>query len=382
MRSIREARITPRTTVLVRAPLNVPLTGGVVANNYRLRRAVPTLSYLQSLGARTVVISHLGELGTETLAPVAQALGELLPQVSFSPETIGSRVRNAIRELPSGHILVLENLRRDRREKLNDASFSAELASLADLFVEDSFDACHRLHASIVGVPALLPSYAGLLVEEEVAELTSALTPRVPALAIIGGAKFATKEAVLERLLATYSHVFVGGALANDFLKARGEEVGKSLVSPTIDIAPALLKHPRLLLPVDSLVISTDRVEDPHARDHARIAPQGTVRSDEIIWDHGPATVALLAERIGKAKSVLWNGPVGNCERGFNDATLGIARAVASSKAHSVLGGGDTIAAIEEHGLLSKFSFVSTGGGAMLEFLARGTLPGITVLGS
>lgn len=380
MRSVRELRVTSRTTVLVRAPLNVPLNSGAVANNFRIRRAVPTLKLLQEQGARIVVVSHLGELGTETLRPVADALGRLLPNVSFCEETVSPMARERVRVLTSGEILVLENLRRDRREKLNDPSFAAELAALGDAFVEDSFDACHRLHSSIVSVPKLLPSYAGLLVEEEVGELTRALTPHSPSLAIVGGAKFSTKEVVLERLLASYDHVFVGGALSNDFLKMRGEEVGHSLVSPTLDVPPEILRNPRLVLPIDSIVISESHRDDAEAHAFARIAPEGTINPDEIIWDHGPATVALLGKLINDAKSILWNGPVGNCERGFADATIGIARAIATSRAHSILGGGDTIAALEAHGLLSKFSFVSTGGGAMLEFLAHGSLPGIAVL--
>ena len=207
-------------------------------------------------------------------------------------------------------------------------------------------------------MPKLLPSYAGLLLEEEVTELTKALDPRSPSLAVIGGAKFSTKEAVLEKLLATYNQVFVGGALANDFLKASGREVGKSLVSPEHNDAAIkkLLKNPRLVLPVDSVI------------------------RNDIILDHGADTNALLAELAKKAKTILWNGPLGKYEDGFTTATDSFARAVAKSNAHSIIGGGDTVAAIEPLGLLPHFSFVSTGGGAMLDFLATGTLPGIIAL--
>lgn len=357
MRTIRDIKLFENIPILVRTTLNVPVEQGKVVNEYRLRRALPTIRYLTERGAKVVLISHIGEKGTETLAPVAHALGRLIPGVSFFPETIGARARSAIRGLSPGNILVLENLRRDRGERMNDHAFARELAALADIFVEDSFDTCHRAHASIIGVPEILPSYAGLLLEEEVRELSRALTPTHTALAVIGGAKFSTKEPVLTTLLEKYDHVFVGGALANDFLKASGQPVGKSLVSIT---DPArikeLLTNPRLVLPIDSVV------------------------RNERILDHGPNTITLLTNLARKAKTILWNGPLGNYENGFIDATNAFARAVASSDARSVVGGGDTIASIENLGLLPRFSFVSTGGGAMLEFLTRGTLPGIEAL--
>lgn len=381
MRTIRDSKLVNNIPILVRAPLNVPLEQGRVTNDYRLRRALPTIRYLCERGARVVLASHIGEQGTETLEPVAKALGKLVPNVSFCPETIGERPRAMIRALAPGHILVLENLRRNRGEQQNDSAFAHELAALADIFVQDSFDTCHRPHASIIGVPKLLPSYAGLLLEEEVSELSQALTPKHSALAVIGGAKFATKEAVLTALLATYDHVFIGGALANDFLKAAGHSVGKSLSSDTdTSTIKKLLANPKLVLPVDSLVIPANAMGARDARTRARIASLGQVQSDESILDNGPGTSALLAHLAQKSKSILWNGPLGKYENGFIDATDAFARAVAASGAHSVVGGGDTVASIERLGLLSHFSFVSTGGGAMLDFLAKGTLPGITAL--
>ena len=381
MRSVRDIPVLENIPVLVRAAMNVPVEEGKVVNDYRLRRALPTIRFLAERGARVVLISHIGELGTETLAPVAEALGKLIPNVSFFGETVGPRARDAVRSLSPGRILVLENLRRDRGEKMNDPAFAHELAALADVFVEDSFDTCHRAHASIVGVPKLLPSYAGLQLEEEVKELGAALTPKSPSLAVIGGAKFATKEPVLTALLKAYDRVFVGGALADDFLKASGQEVGKSLVSDTADGGIRdMLADPKLVLPVDSLVIPASVALTPAARAAARVAADGQVRADEIILDHGPGTSALLATLARGTKSILWNGPLGNYENGFTDATDAFARAVAASGAHSVVGGGDTIASIESLGLLSKFSFVSTGGGAMLDFIANGTLPGIDAL--
>ena len=228
-------------------------------------------------------------------------------------------------------------------------------------------------------MPKVLPSYAGLLLEEEVRELSRALTPTHPSLAVIGGAKFRTKEAVLLTLLQSYDHVFVGGALANDFLKASGQEVGKSLISGTDPkLIKRLLANTKLVLPIDSLVVPARLAET--IKKESRVAAFGEVRPAEIIQDQGPKTEALLADLAHKAKTILWNGPLGKYEDGFVDATDAFARAVAASKAHSVVGGGDTVASIASLNLLPRFSFVSTGGGAMLDFLATGTLPGIEAL--
>lgn len=381
MRSVADIPFFENVPILVRAALNVPVAEGSVTNDYRLRRAVPTIKYLRERGAKVVLVSHIGEQGTETLEPVARSLGKIIPGVSFFGETVGVSARGAVRSLAPGGVLVLENVRRNRGEKMNDREFARELAALADVFVQDSFDTCHRMHASIVSVPEFLPSYAGFLLQEEVRELSRALTPEHPALAIIGGVKFSTKEAVLGMLAASYDHVFVGGALANDFLKASGREVGKSLVSaadPTI--IRRLLTNSRIVLPMDSLALTAEAVNALDARMRVHVAELGQVRPNEVILDHGPKTSALLCDLVHSAKTVLWNGPLGNYERGFTDATDALAHAIAESGAHSIVGGGDTVAAIEKRGLLPHFSFVSTGGGAMLEFLAHGTLPGIAAL--
>jgi phosphoglycerate kinase len=358
MRTVRDIKVFENIPILVRAALNVPIENGEVANDYRLRRALPTIQFLAERGARGVLVGHIGEQGTETLSPVAKALGGLIQNVSFCSEFIGTKARAAIRDLSPGHILVLENLRRDRGERENSTTFAKELGALADIFVQDSFDTCHRLHSSIVGIPKILPSYAGLLLEDEVCELSKALTPKRPSLAVIGGMKFSTKEAVLNTLLEKYDHVFVGGALANDFMKAAGHDVGKSLVSNTDSVTlKKLMANPKLILPTDSLIV------------------------DGVIKDQGKGTTKILADLVKKSKTILWNGPFGNYENGFVDATDAFARIVATSNAYAIVGGGDTVAAIENLGLLSEFSFVSTGGGAMLDFLAKGTLPGITALG-
>lgn len=382
MRSVRDIPRFENIPILVRTSLNVPVENGRVVNDYRLRRALPTIRFLSERGARVILISHVGEAGTETLAPVAEALGKLIPRVTFCPTSIGPSARDAVRALAPGQILVLENLRRHRGEKMNDPAFATELAALGDVFVQDSFDTCHRSHASIVGVPKLLPSYAGLQLEEEIHELGEALVPTHPSIAIIGGAKFTTKEAVLTTLLERYTHVFVGGALANDFLKASGHEVGKSLVGGVgTEAISALLTNPKLVLPVDSFVVKASEVGTADMRARAGVVTNEQIRPDDVILDHGPGTGLLLTSLALNAKTILWNGPLGNYENGFVDATNTFAQAAATSSARSVIGGGDTVAAVEVLGLLPKFSFVSTGGGAMLDFLAKGTLPGITALG-
>ncbi len=377
MRPLTDIPRLENIPVIVRASLNAPIEGGEVANLFRLRAVVPTVTFLQKQGARVILIGHIGEKGTETLEPVHRAMARLVPKLSWCPVTVGPKAREAVRNLAPGEALMLENLRRDSGEKKNSPEFARQLAELADVFVEDSFDVCHREHASVVGLPALLPAYAGFQVLREVEELTKALEPKAPALAIIGGAKFSTKEPVLTTLLERYDRVFVGGALANDFMKASGKAVGKSLVSSDADelAMRALLRNPKLMLPLDEVV-----APEGASHDAGRVVGIDDVPAGSAIYDDGPKTVAALAALVAQAKTVLWNGPLGLYEKGFTDATEALARAVGASSAYSILGGGDTVAAVDSLGLSHRFSFISTGGGAMLDFLAKGTLPGLRAL--
>ncbi len=377
MRSVEEIPILQNIPVLVRAALNVPVDDGEVTNTFRLRSALSTIQYLQSKGARVVLIGHIGEKGTETFEPVFRALQTLIPQIRFCPTTIGEEARAAVRSLAAGEVLLMENLRRNAGEVKNDDAFAKELASLGDVFVEDSFDVCHREHASVVSVPKYLPSYAGMLVMKEITELTKALTPKSPSLAMIGGAKFTTKEPVLTRLLEVYDTVFVGGALANDFIARKHYPVGASLVSKDANVEDidTLIKNPKLMLPQDEIAAAPDA-----ERSSGHVVGLNDVASSEAVLDDGPKTVEALIKIISTAGTVLWNGPFGNYEHGFVDATESVAKAIANSSAYSVLGGGDTVAAVENAHLAEHFSFISTGGGAMLDFLAKGTLPGLQVL--
>jgi phosphoglycerate kinase len=376
MRTVRDIQVLENIPVLLRTSLNVPVANGKVVNSFRLHKALPTIEFLQKKGARVVLLGHIGEKGTETLAPVYEAMKASIPAIEFCPVTVGKQAREAVRSLPPGGVLMLENLRRNTGEVLNDKKFAKELADLGDVFVEDSFDVCHRAHASVVGVPAILPAYAGLLVEEEVVQLSKALTPKHPAIAIIGGAKFSTKEPVIKKLLEEYDRVFVGGALGNDFTKAMGYSVGSSLVSGADPkTIKNLLGNKKLAVPIDAIVAAVNsEVGTSHS------VALGSIQEHEAILDDGPKTVAMLEKLVSGAKTVLWNGPLGNYEHGYVEATRALALAIAKSGAHSILGGGDTEAAIEDLNIRNNVSFISTGGGAMLDFLAKGTLPGLQAL--
>ncbi len=376
MKTVRDIPALADIPVLVRAALNVPVENGKVANSFRLRKAIPTIEYLRKERAKVVLIGHIGEAGTETLEPVYEAMKLLVPGLKWCRVTVGAEARAAIRAMRGGDVIMMENLRRNVGETKNDAEFARELAELADVFVEDSFDVCHRVHASVVGVPTLLPAYAGLQVEEEVRQLSKALSPENPALAIIGGAKFSTKEPVLLKLLDVYDRVFVGGALGNDFVKAMGRDIGISLVS---NADPKeiknLLNNRKLAIPLDAIVGPLDGTPET-----AQTCGVDAIPADKAILDDGPKTTAMLVDYIRTAKTVLWNGPLGKYESGFTSSTFELAKGIAASGAFSIVGGGDTVAAIEEMGVAAHFSFISTGGGAMLDFLAKGTLPGLDVI--
>lgn len=358
--------------VLVRAGFDVPLNdAGEVADLFRVKKGVPTLRFLKEAGARVVILSHIGRKPEETNAPVGRALAHHLPVV-YVPDLLGSAAQAAVHAMRDGDVLLLENLRSDPRETANDPIFAQELAAFGDMVVEDAFSAAHRAHASIVGLPALLPAYGGKLLCDEVRALDAARAPLSPSLAILGGAKFETKAPLIAMLLQTHDHVFVTGALSNDILKARGLPVGTSLLSaeaPSADV----LANPRLLSLVDVTV------ERPDGQ--ARVKKPEDVAEDEKIVDIGPDTVAMLAPHIAAAKSILWNGPTGIYEQGYVHWTHAIAELVAQNGGQKVIGGGDTIASILEGGIAEdRLGFLSTGGGAMLEYLLDGTVPGTSVL--
>jgi len=354
--------------VLVRASLNVPMEAGEVADTFRLESLVPTIKLLQGAGAGIILISHHdGEDETQSLEPVAMKIDARF--VSEFPVK-----REALKLLP-GEIVVLENLRHDPREKLNDQDYSKTLASLADFYVNEDFGTSHREHASIVGIPNYIPSFLGLQFEVEFRELSRAFDPEHPFLFILGGAKFSTKEPILKAFLSTADDIFVGGALANNFFKSKGYEVGHSRIDAEGIIASEVLKSPKIRVPTDVVVRTLDG--------ETMIHEANEVGATDNILDIGPKALLELQVLVRSAKFILWNGPLGNFETGFKETTEGLAKTIASAEAVSIVGGGDTLAAIKSLGLfaLNKseggFSFISTAGGAMLEFLATRTLPGI-----
>lgn len=372
LRTIKDIVYTSGMRVFVRASINVPIKEGEVQNSFRIRRSDATIRYLVDKGCRVILCGHIGRDGNESTAPIAKLLLEMGYQATHVPAVSDDRAKEAVAAMGPGSILVLENVRSDAREQKNDATFSQELASLADVYVNEAFAASHREHASIVGVPKILPSYVGLNFAHEYKTLLTMSSPRTPSLFMLGGAKFETKLPLIEKFLDVYNRVFVGGALANDFFKARGYEVGKSLVSD-IDLSNSkLISHPHLLLPVD--VVVTDGLQ-------SRTCAPTEVKANEKIVDVGPESITMLAPVIAKANSILWNGPFGNYEDGFAEQTLATAKLVADSNGFAVVGGGDTITSIEKLGIEEKFGFLSTAGGAMLTFLEKGTLPAIEVLG-
>lgn len=357
--------------VVLRAPLNVPIEDGVVTNTFRLEQALKTIEQLSQKGARTVVLGHIGREQTASLKPVFSALKEKKhTRLSFVDAVVGGGVCSAIEALAPGETLMLENVRRNPGEVANDPVFGERLASYGSVFINDAFSASHRSHASIIGIPQYIPGFAGPLFLKEYEGITPALSPESPNIAIVGGAKFVTKEPLIRTLLNKYDHIFIGGALAHDFFVAKGLEVGKSLVSRTARVDD-LLNNSKIILPVDAVVLNHEGIE---TKEIDSISPE------DMILDIGPKSLARIAPLLEKARFVLWNGPMGNFEKGFSESTEALARKVAAVKGSSVVGGGDTVAAIQKLGLNEKFTHVSTAGGAMLDFIADGTLAGIEVL--
>ena len=355
--------------VLLRLDLNVPIVGEEVRDDFRIQRALPTLQFLKNAGAKTIVISHIENELTDSLGRVATYVSKLIEVKAFVSRLADApTIASALKE---GEIIILENLRTDAREKENGPGLAGRLASLADIYVNDAFSVSHREHASIVGVPRLIPAYAGLLLAQEVEELSKAFNPPKPFLFILGGAKFDTKLPLIEKFLDLADNTFVGGALANDLFREKGFEVGLSMTSKSPVNLKHIEKNPKLMLPSDVVVAN------PMAK---IVKSPDQVGPDEKMLDAGPRTISDLSDMLSEAQFVLWNGTLGAYEFGYAEGTENLAKAIVESGARSIIGGGDTIAVVSKMGILDKFSFVSTGGGAMLEFLAKETLPGIEAL--
>jgi phosphoglycerate kinase len=361
--------------IIVRADFNVPLdSAGKASDIFRLKKGWATIDLLSKAGAKVVVLSHIGRDPAETLTPVAVALKQF-GNVVYVPDLVGPAAQTAAGAMKEGDILLLENLRRDPRETENSEEFAKELSQFGDLYVDDAFAAAHRAHTSIVALAKFLPHYCGLLMRDEVDALQAARSPQSPSFAILGGAKFETKAPLIKLLLEKYDHVFITGALANDVFKARGLPVGISLISQELP-GKDVLEDPHFLAPADVTVELPDK--------QAKVKKPEEVEANEKMVDIGPDSVALIAPFIEQANFILWNGPTGLYESGYTHYTQAIAEIIeqpVARGARSVIGGGDTIASIEASGVdETKLGFLSTGGGAMLEYLLKGTLPGLEAL--
>lgn len=380
--------------VLVRADLNVPMHHGRIEDTTRIERLLPTLRHLLDHNAKVILISHFGRPKGEfdrdlSLAPLADALSHILEdkEVRFAIDCIGKEAEDAVNALAPGEVLLLENLRFHPGEKANDPHFASALAALGDCYVNDTFSCSHRAHASIVGLAEALPSAAGFLLQQEVENLQNVLQDaEKPLAAIVGGAKVSTKLAVLENLVEKVDALVIGGAMANTFLLAQGLPIGNSLHEPDLVrkaqeiLDKASVGGCQILLPND---VVTARALEPQTE--CTICYVSDVASDSMILDIGPETVGRIRETLSTCKTVIWNGPMGAFEVSpFDVGTISIARAVASltqqGKLVSVGGGGDVVSALGSAGLTSSFTYISTAGGAFLEWLEGKELPGIAVL--
>ncbi|WP_294187703.1 phosphoglycerate kinase [uncultured Clostridium sp.] len=372
--------------VLVRCDFNVPLKDGVITDENRLNGALPTINYLINNGAKVILCSHLGKDASKSLAPVAKRLSEMLnKEVVFArdEEVVGANARAAVEAMKDGDVVLLENTRCRKEETKNDETFSKELASLADIFVNDAFGTAHRAHCSTVGVTEFLDTaVCGYLIQKELKFLGEAVNnPVRPFVAILGGAKVSDKIAVINNLLEKVDTLIIGGGMAYTFLKAQGYEVGSSLVeADRIEYAKEMIekaaaKGVKFLLPVDH------RVATEFKDVEAVVTEDQNIPAGSMGLDIGPKTEALYADAIKDAKTVIWNGPMGVFEfENFNKGTIAVAKAMADADATTVIGGGDSAAAVNILGFGDKMTHISTGGGASLEFLEGKALPGIEAL--
>lgn len=356
--------------VMVRLGLNVPIEDGKVADPYRIQEVMPTVDFLQQRGAKVIIISHIGREKDETLEPVAEYVtANAKWPLMFMKDIFSDETRHAVNDMTPGDVILFENLRQWDGETKNDPKFAELLASYADIYVNDAFPVAHRKHASVVGIPSHIPGYIGLQMIDEVENLSKAFHAEHPFIFMLGGAKVNTKLPLMKQFVGKADTIFAGGILANDFFKAEHLGIGDSLTSD-VDAPEDMIGTPGFMLPKDVVVERNG--------DGATTIPEEIEEHDKI-FDIGPMTIKLLEEKIKDAKFIIWNGPFGWTEGGYDTGTLAIAQAISKSDAYSVIGGGDTLSAVPNE-VEEGFNFVSTGGGAMLDFLADGSIAGLEVL--
>lgn len=386
MKSITETNVTNKR-VLLRCDFNVPFSEGKVKDDWRLKMAVPTIKLLKKQRARIILISHLKRTDTENqkskdnslkkiIGPLSKILGE---KIVFGKDCVGRKIQRKVKKIKPGEIILLENLRFHQEEVNNSQDFAKELSLLADLYVNDAFSVCHRLHASVASLPKFLPSFSGLRLEKELTVLSKIKqSPKAPSLVIIGGEKLKTKLKVIKGLLKYFDHILLGGKLSEAILTVKGIMIGRPW--PPEDVVSIIQKinltNTKIHLPLDILA-SPEKTGEPYVR---QTGPAG-LRKEEMALDIGPETIAIFKKLIKGAGTVVLAGPLGFYqEKIFSQGTKEIARAIIESKAFSIAGGGDTLAALKEIGLRDRFSFLSTGGGAMLSFLSDERMPGLEAL--
>ncbi|MDD4409800.1 MAG: phosphoglycerate kinase [Candidatus Pacebacteria bacterium] len=386
MKNLRELDVRGKR-VLVRCDFNVPIDDkGNISDKFRINQAIPTIEYLRNNGAKIILMSHLGRPEGKdkkfSLKAVADYLDDKIGNVKFCDDCIGSKPEKEASKLEEGGILLLENLRFYKEEEANDLDFSKKLASLAEVFVQEGFSVCHREHASVVGVAKLLPSYPGFLLEKEVGVLTKALeNPERPLVSVIGGVKLATKIKLLEKLMEVSDYVLVGGKIANTILVLKGicvKDQWSAEETELLDVVERIdLTSTKLHLPLDGVIALRDLDQK-----YMRIGAVGTLRKDESIFDIGPETIEKFKDIIKEAGTIIWNGPMGYSEvPAFENGTREILKAVAENKGFSILGGGETAETVSKFASEDQFEHISTGGGAMLDFISGESLPGIKILG-
>ena len=384
--------------VLVRADFNVALdAAGRALDDFRLRATLPTIQYLKEQGAKIILMAHLGRPQSSdkrsvisdqkevisskfSLKPIAKKISELLERkIRLAPDCIGKETAAMVDQIKPGEILLLENLRWHKEEETNDAEFAKQLALFGELYVNDAFGVCHRAHASVDAITGFLPSCAGFLLAKEIINLTRVRdNPDHPLTAIIGGAKISTKIKLIRSFLNKAEDIILGGALANTMLHAKGVAIGRSFMETVNlpDLKDLEITSSKIHLPVDAVLC-----ENQEGTGAFRIGAVGSTGEQERILDIGPDSQKLFASVITQAKMVVWNGPMGLFEaKSFDGGTIAVAQAIVDSGAYSIVGGGETVAFLAKLGFIDKFSFVSTGGGAMMEFLSGESLPGIAAL--